>query len=174
MSYQFDRSGFIRVKDYSAKVEQGEVYPEKAAVACLPEKDAKLPVRAHATDAGADLFARGNEFGADNTITIQPGEQRMLDTGVAMKIPVGYAGFVEVRSSQRKQKITSWGSGIIDSAYRGTVRVILSNQSDKPYTFKDTEAIAQLVIKRVELVDFVDIWNDTERGTGGFGSTNKQ
>ena len=144
------------------------------AIACLPEKDAKLPVRAHPDDAGADLFARGSEFGEDSAITIQPGEQRMLDTGVAVKIPAGYAGFVEVRSSQRKQKITAWGSGIIDSAYRGTIRVILNNQSDKPYTFWNTEAIAQLVIKQIELVGFVDIWNDTERGTGGFGSTNKQ
>ncbi len=173
MSYQVDRSGFIRVKDYSAKVEQGEMYPEKAAIACLPEKDAKLPVRAHASDAGADLFARGNEFGNEASITIQPGEQRMIDTGVAMKIPVGYGGFIELRSSQRKRGITGWGTGIIDSAYRGTIRVILSNQSDKPYTFFNTEAIAQIIIKRVELVEFVDIWNDTERGTGGFGSTNK-
>ena len=124
------------------------------------------PKRAHETDAGADLFPLEEGL-------INPGEQKMVDTGVSIKIPPGYAGFIHMRSSQRKNRLTGWGTGIIDSDYRGTLRVIIANNGDTPYAYTKETAIAQLVIQKVEIVSFHDIWNDTERGTGGFGSTNK-
>lgn len=139
------------------------------AINCLVSPGAKLPQRAHATDAGADLFAWFEDGGE---CEIYPGDQKMVDTGIAVKIPYGYAGFVYNRSSQGKRGIQIPHSvGIIDSDYRGTIRVILKNLSDDPYKIQHGDRIAQLVIQKVELATFQDIWNDTQRGTGGFGST---
>jgi dUTP pyrophosphatase len=139
-------------------------------ISCLVSPGAKLPQRAHSTDAGADLFAwfEGNT----QEYEIFPGEQKMIDTGIAVKIPRGYAGFVYNRSSQGKKGIQIPHSvGIIDSDYRGTIKVILKNLGEDPYKITLGDRIAQLVIQKVELVTFTDIWNDTQRGTGGFGST---
>jgi len=137
---------------------------------CLVSPGAKLPQRAHPSDAGADLFA----WFEDDTqeIEIRPLEQKLVDTGIAVKIPQGYAGFVYNRSSQGKKGIQIPHSvGIIDSDYRGTIKVILKNLGSDPYKITRGDRIAQLVIQKIELVTFSDIWNDTQRGTGGFGST---
>jgi len=155
-------------------------------IQCLVSPRAKLPVRAHPSDAGADMhcwltewahkspfFVRGLSPGEVDRLVIPPGEQVLIDTGIGMKIPVGYAGFVGPRSSQRNKAITCWGDGIIDSTYRGNIKVVLANNGKSDYVIEDEDRIAQIVIKRVELVGFVDAWNDTERGTGGFGSTGK-
>jgi dUTP pyrophosphatase len=60
---------------------------------------------------------------------------------------------------------------VIDSDYRGTIKVILRNMSDQPYKIAVGDRIAQLVVMPIMLCDFIDVWNDTDRGTGGFGST---
>lgn len=139
-------------------------------IKCLVSPGARLPGRAHSTDAGADLFAWFE--GDTQEIEIRPLEQKMIDTGIAVKIPAGYAGFVYNRSSQGKKGISIPHSvGIIDSDYRGTIKVILKNLGEDPYKIKQGDRIAQLVIQKVELAIFSDIWNDTQRGTGGFGST---
>jgi dUTP pyrophosphatase len=76
------------------------------------------------------------------------------------------------RSSQGKKGIViPHGVGVIDSDYRGNLKVLLKNISDDPYKISTGDRIAQLVIQPVVLVTFKDIWNDTQRGTGGFGST---
>jgi len=135
------------------------------ALECLPKLGAKLPERAHYDDAGADLFAYEN-------LEIYPNEQKLVDTGIAIKIPHGFAGFVYNRSSQGKKGITIPHSvGVIDSGYRDTIKVLLKNIGDDPYKITAGDRIAQLVIQKVELVGFKDIWNDSSRGTGGFGST---
>jgi len=142
----------------------------KRTLECLVNTGAQLPKRAHPTDAGADLFA----WFEDNTqeIDIYPNEQKLIDTGIAIKIPRGFAGFVYNRSSQGKKGIVIPHSvGVIDTDYRGTIKVLLKNISENPYKIVPGERIAQLVIQPIELVDFKDIWNDTQRGTGGFGST---
>lgn len=129
--------------------------------------DAKyLPKRAHPSDAGADLLAA-------ESLELYPGEQKMIDTGVAVKIPEGYGGFIFNRSSQGKLGIGIPHSvGVIDSDYRGNIKVILKNNSEDIYEITEGQTrIAQLVIMPVLLVDFIDSWNDTERGNGGFGST---
>lgn len=134
-------------------------------VACQLQPGARLPERAHPTDAGADLFAI-------EAYEIYPGEQKLVDTGVAVKIPPGLAGFIFNRSSQGKRGITIPHSvGVIDADYRGNLKVLLKNISEDPYLIQPGDRIAQLVIQRVELPGFYDAWNDTERGTGGFGST---
>lgn len=134
---------------------------------CMVHEGGKLPQRAHRTDAGADLFSA-------QTLTLNPGEQSLVDTGVAIKIPPGYGGFILNRSSQRVKGITSLGTGLIDSDYRGRLKVFLVNEGADEYKIIAGETrIAQLVIIPVMLCGFEDYWNDTERGTGGFGSTNK-
>ena len=136
-------------------------------IECLAADPAYIPKRAHSTDAGADLVS-------SEECEIYPGEQRMVDTGVAVKVPAGYAGFVFNRSSQGKRGITIPHSvGVIDSDYRGNIKVILKNLSDDPYKIMRGDRIAQLVIMPVMSCTFVDTWNDTARGTGGFGSTGK-
>ena len=136
-------------------------------VHCLAEDKEFLPRRANRTDAGADLMSTEN-------LELYPGEQKLVDTGVAVKIPEGYAGFVFNRSSQGKKGITIPHSvGVIDADYRGNIKVILKNIGEDPYKIDRGDRIAQLVIMPVLLVEFTDIWNDTARGSGGFGSTGK-
>ena len=138
----------------------------KPQIECLADDPKLLPQRQHATDAGADLFA-------SEDYEIYPGEQKMIDTGVAVKIPPGYVGYVFNRSSQGKRGITIPHSvGVVDSGYRNNIKVILKNIGEDPYRIeRGVTRIAQLVIQPVLLAEFVDIWNDSERGTGGFGST---
>ena len=132
---------------------------------CQLKPGAKLPQRAHYGDAGADLFSYED-------CEIYPNEQKLVDTGIAVKIPQGYGGFVYNRSSQGKKGITIPHSvGVIDSGYRDTIKVLLKNIGDDPYKIAAGDRIAQLVIQKVELFGFKDIWNDSSRGTGGFGST---
>lgn len=138
-------------------------------IECLVSKGAKLPVRANATDAGADLFALIPE--GFKTLEIYPNEQLLVDTGIAVKIPVGYVGHIEMRSSQRVKGITSHGTGIIDSDYRGNLKVLLKNTGDSKYIIDENTKIGQLVVVPIILSKFVDCWNDTDRGSGGFGST---
>ena len=144
--------------------QEGTIRP---SIKCKVEDKAFLPRRANPTDAGADLMST-------ETLEIYPGEQKLVDTGVAVKIPEGYAGFVFNRSSQGKKGITIPHSvGVIDADYRGNIKVILKNIGEDPYKIEQGDRIAQLVVVPVALCDFEDIWNDTERGTGGFGSTGK-
>ncbi len=128
------------------------------------------PIRAHATDAGADLVCT-------ETGILYPGEQKLLDTGVALQIPAGFVGLIYNRSSQGKIGVQLANSvGVIDSDYRGNIKVLLKNNGGTNYEVKafDTR-IAQLVIAPIMLAEFTEYegtsWNDTVRGTGGFGST---
>ena len=109
--------------DINAYIKGGEVRP---SLQCKLEAGARLPQRAHPTDAGADLHA----WLPDGAFEIYPGEQKLVDTGVAIKIPEGFAGFVYNRSSQGKKGITIPHSvGVIDSDYRGNSKVLLKNNS---------------------------------------------
>ncbi len=137
----------------------------KQQIHCLVDDKEFLPRRANPTDAGADLMSMED-------LEIYPGEQKLVGTGVAIKLPEGYAGFIFNRSSQGKKGITMPHSvGVIDADYRGEIKVLLKNISEDPYKISYGDRIAQLVIVPVLLPAFTDIWNDTERGTGGFGST---
>ena len=131
----------------------------------LNHPDAKLPKRANPTDAGADLYSCED-------VTIAPGTVMLVDTGVAIKTPQNYATFIYNRSGQgSKGVMVANGVGVVDSDYRGNLKVALYNAREDAYIIHKGDRIAQLVVQRVELVNFVDSWNDTERGTGGFGST---
>ena len=145
--------------------DHSRMVPVKPELECMVQPGAQLPKRAHPSDAGADLFSY-------ESCEIYPGEQKLVDTGIAIKIPEGYGGFIFNRSSQGKKGITIPHSvGVIDSDYRGNLKVLLKNIGEDPYKIEVGDRIAQLVIMPVLLPEFKDIWNDTQRGTGGFGST---
>lgn len=130
--------------------------------------EARLPHRAHAGDAGADLHAA-------EAVVIPPGERRDVGTGLALAIPEGYAGLVHARSGLafRHGIMVTNAPGLIDSEYRGELRVSLFNSGAEPFTVAVGDRIAQLVVQAVELPAFVavDSLEETGRGTGGFGST---
>ena len=137
-------------------------------IQCLRvDPKAKLPVRAYPTDAGADLYAA-------ESAEILPGEGRLIDTGIAVKIPSGSAGFIDPRSSMRVAGLTCHGTGLIDSDYRNTLKVFIHNMgNDRLVIEQYVTRIGQLTIVPIMLPAFTDIWNDTARGMGGFGSTGK-
>ena len=182
MSFQYKSGNFASISVGDPNRDR-DAYT-KNAIPCQVSPGAKMPVRAHESDAGADLFCwmEGSskspylvydDAKVKSKLVIPPGKQMLVDSGVAMKIPVGYAGFVDVRSSQRVKGITSWGTGIIDSEYRGNIKVVLYNGSTEDYVIENGDKIGQIVIQKVELPEFIDMWNDTQRGVGGFGSTGK-
>ena len=134
------------------------------------DKNARLPHYGSEFSAGADLYAL-----ADEAITIEAGETKLIHTGLAMEIPVGYAGLIYARSGLASKKGLAPANkvGVVDSDYRGEVMVALHNHSGESQTIEPYERIAQLVITPFLKVDFTeaDALSDTERGTGGFGST---
>ena len=127
---------------------------------------------AYATDhsAGTDLCAAISE-----DIVLKPMQRKLIPTGLAMAIPVGYEAQVRPRSGLAiKHGITVLNSpGTIDSDYRGEVQVILANLGSEDFTITKGMRIAQMVISKYEKVSFdiVDELSETARGTGGFGST---
>ena len=132
--------------------------------------DAVLPTYGSATAAGADLYAC-----IDEAVEINPGETKMIATGLSMEIPVGYAGFIYARSGLASKRGLAPANkvGVVDSDYRGEFMVALHNHSTIKQIVEPKERIAQLVIAPHLTVEFteVDELTDTERGAGGFGST---
>ena len=129
----------------------------------------ELPAYAYEGDAGLDL--RANE-----TVTLQPFERRLIATGLAIAIPDGYAGFVQPRSGLALREGLSMVNtpGLIDAHYRGELKVCAINlDSTNPIHIERGERIAQLVIQQIPVVTLseVDELDATDRGTGGFGSS---
>jgi dUTP pyrophosphatase len=131
---------------------------------------AKTPFRATPNSAGADLFAL---VPADTVVG--GGERLLVPTGIAVEVPGGYGGFLFPRSSISSRHGVSLANcvGVIDADYRGEVKVALINHSDEPYTVRNGDRIAQLLIMPVESAEWCEkpTLSDTERGDGGFGST---
>ncbi|WP_114395458.1 dUTP diphosphatase [Oleisolibacter albus] len=141
------------------------------AVRRLPHgADLPLPAYATAHSAGMDLLAAVAE-----PVTLQPGERRLVPTGLAIALPEGFEAQVRPRSGLAlKHGVTLMNSpGTIDADYRGEVGVILVNLGAEPFTVERGMRIAQMVIARYARADWsvVDNLPDTDRGTGGFGST---
>lgn len=131
------------------------------------DKGAFIPVRAHGTDAGADLRS------PIDTVVPAMGS-RVIDTGVHIQLPHGYVGMLKSKSGLNvKYGITS--EGVIDEGYTGQIMVKLYNHSNYPYTVMRGDKITQLVIVPCEYLQFdlVDDLEDSERGDDGFGSTGK-
>lgn len=128
---------------------------------------AKMPTRAHEADAGYDLYSTHDAvvFGNDS---------EKFDTGVHVEIPAGYVGMLKSKSGLNvKCNITS--EGVIDSGYTGSICVKLYNHGENPVYIKMGQKISQLVILPIITpeLELVDQLEETERGTGGFGSSGK-
>jgi dUTP pyrophosphatase len=132
-------------------------------------EDAFLPERAYAGDAGLDLSAC-------DRLTLEPGERATVGTGIAVAIPDGYAGFVQPRSGHASNHgITIVNTpGLVDSGYRGELRVILLNTDrERAFDVEPGMRIAQLVVLPVPPVDVrvVEALPPSVRGERGFGSS---
>ena len=133
-------------------------------------ENAQAPYRVHDTDAGADLHAA-----LEDPVTIEPGQRRLIPTGIALAIPTGYVGLIHPRSGlAARHGVTVLNTpGTVDSSYRGELKVCLINHGKSPRTITQGDRIAQLVVQKVELPTFTetDTLDNTTRGTSGFGST---
>jgi len=135
-------------------------------------RDLPLPAYQSILAAGLDLLAA-----VDGTITLAPGARALVPTGLAMALPAGFEAQVRPRSGlAAKHGVTVLNTpGTIDADYRGEVKVILINLGDGPFEISRGDRIAQMVIAPVLQADIVEVevLSETERGSGGFGSTGR-
>lgn len=133
---------------------------------------AQLPTYGTPEAAGADLYACLEE-----SLVVEPGETVFIPTGLALEVPKGCAGLVYARSGLAcKQGLAPANKvGVIDSDYRGEIRVVLHNHGKTPQTISHGQRIAQLIITPVltPAYEEAEELTDTGRGSGGFGSTGK-
>ena len=131
--------------------------------------EAVEPKRAHKSDAGWDLTAVSRDWDAEQRVYV-------YGTGIAVEIPEGYAGLLFPRSSiANKDLLLTNAVGIIDSGYRGEIMAKFCQRDDGGSIYGIGERIAQLVIIRLQWVDFeeADELSESERGEGGYGSSGK-
>jgi dUTP pyrophosphatase len=130
--------------------------------------DARIPTYAHQGDAGFDIYI-------PYELTILPKERRSIPVGLAIEIPDGYVGLLFDKSGlSHTHGLKSYG-GVIDAGFRGEIRVGLMNLSDTPYTFAQGDKLIQMLIMpvvRAEIIE-TDSLSDSDRGSGGFGSSGK-
>lgn len=130
------------------------------------------PLPNYETIASAGMDLRAN---LDGPILLNPLERRIVPTGLFISLPIGFEAQVRPRSGLAAKKgITVLNSpGTIDADYRGEIGVILVNLSNEPFTINDGERIAQMIIAKHERADWISVetLDETERGSGGFGST---
>jgi len=130
--------------------------------------DLPLPTRQTPQSAGLDLHA-------NISVTIPKGERTLVPTGIRVALPFGYEAQVRPRSGLAlKHGITVINTpGTIDADYRGEIGVVLINHGNEDFAIKRGDRVAQLVIAKVEMIEFqeVDELPDTQRGDGGYGST---
>ena len=134
--------------------------------------DGGLPLPAYAKPGDAGLDLRASE-----SVTLEPGERRLVPTGLAVAIPEGHAGFVLPRSGLAMHRgVTVLNApGLIDSGYRGELKVLLINHGAEAVSIERGERIAQLVVQPVARARLVEGERlpDSARGEGGFGSTGR-
>lgn len=128
--------------------------------------DVPTPKYANPTDAGLDLYAAEG-------LVIEPGHRALVSTGLKMECPDGYAGLIWDRSGLAANHGISTIAGVIDSGYRGEIKVALINLGHEPFTVERHMRIAQMLLQRVDQaeVEIADELNETDRGEGGFGSS---
>ena len=129
-------------------------------------ENATLPTRGSAHAAGLDLYAV-------ERMDIRPGAQAMIPTGLSVAIPSGHYGRIAPRSGLAAKHGIQVHAGVVDSDYRGEMRVCLINHGSEMVEFKPGDRIAQLIIERCLITPaaWADDLDSTERGQGGFGST---
>ena len=129
-------------------------------------KEAIIPKHAHAGDAGLDLYSI-------ETTKLNPGEKKIIKTGLIMEIPEGYVGLIWDRSGMAAKHSLHTLAGVIDSNFRGELGIVIINLSQEVKEINTSERIAQILIQPVETIEFqeIDSHSETSRGDGGFGST---
>jgi dUTP pyrophosphatase len=152
--------------------------PEESPMPDIPR--ATVPLPALVSDDGslpeyASPGAAGADLRASEAIEIAPGGRAAVPTGVRLQIPPGHVGLVWPRSGLAVRHGIDTLAGVIDSDYRGEVRVVLVNHGDEPFRIAPGDRVAQLVVQRVERAAFTATAgiDDTGRGEGGFGSTGR-
>ncbi|MAE21995.1 MAG: dUTP diphosphatase [Pseudomonas sp.] len=141
----------------------------------LLHEDAKLPVRAHDSDAGLDLFSiEDAAVKARGRLLVKTGISIQLPFG-HIELPFGYYGQVASKSGLSVKHGIEVGAGVIDEGYTGEVMVMLYNHSDDDFEINKGDKIAQLLVKPVSYCDVqqVNYVSDSYRGNGGFGSTGR-
>lgn len=142
----------------------------KVAVKKL-SSDAVLPSLGSAYAAGADLYSI-------EELTLAPGETKLVHTGLAMEIPVGYGGFIFARSGLATKKGLAPANkvGVVDADYRGEIMVALHNHGTQPQTVEKGERVAQMVLMPFLAAEYFETeeLSDTARGDGGFGSSGRK
>ena len=133
------------------------------------DPDAVIPTYGSEFAAGADLYS------VSEATVIEPHKTVLIHTGIALELPLGYVGLIYARSGLASKRNLAPANkvGVIDCDYRGEIMVALHNHGETPATVEKGERIAQLVIAPYVVADFseVDELTDTQRGSGGFGST---
>ena len=131
------------------------------------DEGAKMPTKAHKHDAGYDLYARDSQI-------IGAKESATFDTGVHIELPVGSVGFIKSRSGLMFKHEIVAGEGVIDCGFNGSIGVKLFNLGGRDYKVNAGDKICQLVLLHLENVgelELVESLDETERGSGGFGSS---
>lgn len=130
------------------------------------DSGAILPQRAHAQDAGLDLYSREDK-------AILEGQSAVFDTGIHMELPHGTFGKLESKSGLHHNYNIVCLGGVVDESYRGSIRVKLTNVGDKPYMVRKGQKIVQMIIQPYLAPDLevVTELSETDRGSNGFGST---
>ena len=130
------------------------------------QPNAIQPTQAHASDAGGDLYACEPK-------TILPNERAIINTGISLAIPKSFVGLIWPRSGMAVKQGIDVLAGVIDSGYRGEVKVCLLNTGNMPVIIEAGDRIAQILFQEVpkfKLIETTDL-NETDRNTGGFGSS---
>jgi len=134
----------------------------------LLTETAKLPDKANLFDAGLDLYCDEKEV-----VRLSPGERRLFSTGISVAIPKGFVGLIWPRSGHAVKKGLDTMAGVIDSPYRGEVKVLLVNHDEDYQIYSPGDKIAQIIIQ--EAPDFTPVaykdLSGTSRGENGFGSS---
>lgn len=130
--------------------------------------DARLPVKGSPAAAGFDLFASEEKI-------LKAGTHDSVSTGIAITVPEGCAGLIWPRSGLAVKHGIDTLAGVVDSDYRGEVRVVLANHGKADYTIQKGDRIAQMLIQKIESVAVQEAGTLTEtaRGAGGFGSSGR-
>ena len=127
-----------------------------------------IPSYSHPGDAGADLKS------SESTIVPARGKA-LVPTGLSIALPEGYVALIWPRSGLAVKNSIDCGAGVVDATYRGEIKVLLFNHSDESFTIEPGDRIAQLLVQKIENINFlhVDSLDKTERNEEGFGSTGK-